>query len=256
MKKRIILVIVMAVILLLVTSAVFYLKDASNRNEVAVKNHDNQKEQSNKTSQDENLIQDKNCFVGTVLEETTTYMIVEPNEDEAERKSADKIRINYGEDHKDYLYGIGRKVIICYTGYIKETYPAQIDTNEILIEGYEEFTLTVKEAKEKKKTKILNNKELNPSNSDYNLYYYGIDEVMITIKDKTIALEEALRSGKMTIDGLIVKSNKDFPNAEVYKDGGSMEYHYDNYTIIKMHKLDGNRDVYIGTKEMTINQIN
>ena len=75
-------------------------------------------------------------FVGTVLEETTTYMIVEPNEDEEERKSSDKIRINYGTDHRDYLYGIGRKVIIKYTGYIKETYPAQIDTDDILIDEH------------------------------------------------------------------------------------------------------------------------
>lgn len=65
-------------------------------------------------------------FVGTILEETTTYMIVEPNEDETERKSADKIKINYGTDYIDYLYGIGRKVVIYYTGYIMESYPAQI----------------------------------------------------------------------------------------------------------------------------------
>ena len=51
------------------------------------------------------------------------------------------------------------------------------------------------------------------------------------------------------------KANKDIPNPEIYKDGGSMEYHYDNYTIIKMHKLDGNRDVYIGTKDMTMRSI-
>ena len=31
-------------------------------------------------------------FVGKVLEETTKYMIVEPNEDEEERKVSDKIR--------------------------------------------------------------------------------------------------------------------------------------------------------------------
>ena len=43
---------------------------------------------------EENNIQAYNSFVGTILEETTTYMIVEPNEDEEERKSADKIRIN------------------------------------------------------------------------------------------------------------------------------------------------------------------
>lgn len=196
-----------------------------------------------------------NSFVGTVLEETTTYMIVEPNEDEVERKSADKIQINYGTDHIDYLYGVGRKVIINYTGYIKETYPAQIDTNDILINGYEDFKLTVKTTENKKKTKILNSKEINEYDADCNLYYYGIDEVKINVDNKIMTLEEALRSGKMTINGLVIKANKDFPNAKVYKDGGSTEYCYDNYTIIKMHTLDGNRDVYIGTKDITINHI-
>ena len=74
-----------------------------------------------------------NSFVGTVIEETATYMIVEPNEDEIERKSSDRIVVNYGTDHIDYLYGIGRKVIINYSGYILETYPAQINTDSIQI---------------------------------------------------------------------------------------------------------------------------
>lgn len=222
--------------------------------EQLIANEDN-KRGTDEQNQIVTTLQTKHSFVGTVLEETTTYMIVEPNEDEPERKSADKIRINYGTDHIDYLYGIGRKVIIQYTGYIKETYPAQIDTNDILIDGYEEFELTVKLAKDKIKTKVVNNQELEKNGSDYNLYYYGIEEVNITINNETMSLEKALRSGKMTINGLIIKANKDFPNAQVYKDGGSTEYHYDNYTIIKMHKLDGNRDVYIGTKDMTINDI-
>ncbi len=80
-------------------------------------------------------------FVGTVLEETIEYMIVEPNEDEEERKSSDKIQISYGTNHKDYLYGIGRKVVIYYTGYIMESYPAQINTNKISTEGYKDFEL-------------------------------------------------------------------------------------------------------------------
>lgn len=31
----------------------------------------------------------------------------------------------------------------------------------------------------------------------------------------------------------------------MYDDGGSMEYRYDNYCIIKSNSLDGNKDVYI-----------
>lgn len=194
-------------------------------------------------------------FVGTVLEETTTYMIVEPNEDEKERKSSDKIQINYGTDHIDYLYGIGRKVIVEYNGAIKESYPAQINTDYILTNGYKNFTLTVKKSENTNKRKILNNTELYKNNSDFNLYYYGLDEVNVTIKCQTMSLEKALKSGKITLDGLIIKANKDFPNATSYDDGGSIEYHYDNYTIIKVHKLDGNRDVYIGVPSMKLNNL-
>lgn len=214
-----------------------------------------EKENLDTQNQVNNDTQIYNSFVGTVLEETTTYMIVEPNEDEDERKSSDKIRINYGVDHIDYLYGIGRKVVINYTGYIMETYPAQINTDNILIEGYEDFELIVEKSEEKEAKKILNNTELYKNNSDYNLYYYGLNKVDITVDNKTMSLEEALRSGKITLDGLIIKANKDLNEnlikGTMYKDGGSMIYKYEDYTIIKYHTLDGNRDVYIGTPEMT-----
>ena len=202
-----------------------------------------------------NDIQTYNSFVGTILEETTTYMIVEPNEDETERKSSDKIQINYGVDHRDYLYGIGRKVIINYTGYIKETYPAQIDTDNILINGYEEFEISVKESENKKKTKILNNTELHNNDSDYDLYYYGLDEVNIYVDNKTMSLEEALRSGKMTIDGILVKANQDVSDgkikSEMYKEGGTTEWYYNDYNIVKKHTLNGDRDVYILRSDLT-----
>ncbi len=41
----------------------------------------------------------------------------------------------------------------------------------------------------------------------------------------------------------------------MYRDGGSMVYQYGSYTILKCHTLDGNRDVYIGTPEMNINDV-
>ena len=199
-------------------------------------------------------------FVGTILEETTTYMIVEPNEDEIERESADKIKINYGTDHIDYLYGIGRKVVIYYTGYIMESYPAQINTDKISTDGYEDFKIEVKLSNKIKAKKILNNKNLSSDKQDYNLYFYGLDEVNVTLNNKTMSLEDSLKSGKMTIDGIIQKANKDEKDgkiikAEIYKDGGSTEYHYENYSIIKVHKLDGNRDVYIGIPNMKLDDL-
>lgn len=200
-----------------------------------------------------------NSFIGTILEETTTYMIVEPNEDEIERKSSDKIMINYGVDHNDYLYGVGRKVLINYTGYIMETYPAQINTNNISTQGYSDFEILVKESSQLKSKKILNNKELYKYNSDYDLYYYGLEEVEVKVDDKTNSLEEALRSGRLTLDGIIAKANEDahknIITSDMYKDGGSMIYYYDNYTILKFHNLDGNRNIYIGIKDMNINNL-
>lgn len=194
-------------------------------------------------------------FVGTVLEETTKYMIIEPNEDEEERKSSDKIKINYGTDHIDYLYGIGRKVIVFYNGFIMESYPAQINTDNILIDGYEDFELEVKVSNKIEKKKILNNKDLSSDKQDYNLYFYGLDAVNVTVNNKTMSLEDALKSGKLTIQGLLQKANRDIPNAICYKDGGSIEYHYKDYTIIKYHTLSGNGDVYIGVPEMKLTDL-
>ena len=64
------------------------------------------------------LDNEEKSFVGKVLEETTTYMIVEPANDEYERTVAEKIKIEYGTDHIDYLYGTGRMVVIYYKGKI------------------------------------------------------------------------------------------------------------------------------------------
>ena len=200
----------------------------------------------------------QNSFVGTVLEETTTYMVVEPNQDEQERKTADKIIINYGTDHIDYLYGKGRKVVINYKGAIKETYPAQINTDSILVNGYEDFELTIEKASNTDTKKILSSTELYKDDYDYNLYYYGLDKVNVTVDNKTMSLEEALRSGKMTLDGMIIKALKDYPFPQhiSYDDGGSMEFHYQDYAIVKFHTIEGKRDVYIGIPEMRIHDVN
>ncbi|MFR1776925.1 MAG: hypothetical protein ACLSW4_02555 [Clostridia bacterium] len=222
------------------------------------------KEENIKESNEENLELasdiEYSSFVGTVLEETTEYMIVEPNEDETERKSADKIKINYGTNHIDYLYGIGRKVVIYYTGYIMESYPAQINTDKISTDGYEDFKIEVKLSDKIETKKILNNKDLSSDKQDYNLYFYGLDEVNVTIKGQTMSLEKALKSGKMTLDGIIQKANKDEKEgkirAEMYKEGGSMEYHYKDYTIIKCHSTSENSDVYIGIPSMKLNDLN
>lgn len=215
--------------------------------------------QVNKYFNTEELTTDYNSFVGTILEERATYMIVEPNEDEIERKSADKIRINYGTDNVDYLYGVGRKVVISYTGAIMETYPAQINTNEISADGYSDFEIVIKKSDNKEAKKILNNTELYKHNSNYDLYYYGLEQVNVNVDNEILTLEEALKSGKITLEKIISNANRDLDSGKIkgdmYKDGGSMIYKYDTFTIIKLNRTDGNKDMYIGTPEMVQNDI-
>ncbi len=72
-------------------------------------------------------------FLATVLEETATYILVRPEANEIEAKSADKIVVSFNKEHKDYFYGVGRKVRIYYNGAIMESYPARINAYEIYV---------------------------------------------------------------------------------------------------------------------------
>lgn len=69
-------------------------------------------------------------FRGKIIEITANGIIIEPNEDEPIRKSADKIRVKMG------LYNmncIGMEAIVKYTGIILESYPVQVDTVDVKI---------------------------------------------------------------------------------------------------------------------------
>ncbi|MCL2859105.1 MAG: hypothetical protein FWF46_00745 [Oscillospiraceae bacterium] len=55
-------------------------------------------------------------------------LIVEPNENEEVRKSADKISVS---GNPKVTWEVGTEVIVTYTGEIMETYPAQINTIDV-----------------------------------------------------------------------------------------------------------------------------
>ena len=198
-------------------------------------------------------------FFGKVIESTSTYIIVEPNEDEEERKTADKISISLGK-YNDALYEVGTNVKITYDGNIMESYPAQIKATKVEIKSADNFEILFKERQKtdsyNKKYAILDKTE--SDKYDYNIYAYN-GSVNIRIDDKEYSLKQALTENKITMNEIIVKANQDERNgkikAEMYKDGGSILYKYDNYAIIKFHTLEGNRDVYIGSKDMNINDL-
>ena len=205
----------------------------------------------------------KNSFVGKVLEETTSYMIVKPIEDKADGDMGEKVKVEYGTDHYDYLFGKGRMVVIYFEGKPEETNDGMklVKSDDISTEGFREFELEVETSTEKQKRLALSGDDIQSfvsfgHMSDTNLYYYGVDKVLITIKGFTMPLETALEKGRITLDGIVANCNKDVMNGTleelVYKDGGSQVYKYPEYTIIKYHTIDGNRDVYIGSTDMDI----
>ena len=198
-------------------------------------------------------------FFGKVIESTNTYIIVEPNEGEGERKIADKISISLGKNN-DALYEIGTNVKITYHDNIMESYPAQIKATKVEIKSADNFEILFKGKQEtdsyNKKYAILEKTE--SDKYDYNIYAYN-GSVNIRIDNKEYSLKQVLTENKITMNEIIEKANQDERNGkikvEMYKDGGSILYKYDNYAIIKFHTLEGNRDVYIGSKDMNINDL-
>lgn len=197
-------------------------------------------------------------FYGKVIEAHQKYILVEPNEGEEIRKSADKIEISLGENN-DEIYKVGTNVKITYTGYIMETYPAKVEATNIEIKSVDKFEIRFYDKHPQNETKV--HKILDKSETekyDYNIYIYE-GAVNILINGEEISLRDALLNNKITMDEIIAKANQDLKDKKIsgymYRDGGSMIYNYDNYSIIKCHTLDGNRDVYIGIKEMTINNV-
>ena len=175
--------------------------------------------------------------------------------DEEERKSSDKFRIDLGKNN-DAIYVVGSNVKITYVGGINESYPAQIGATKIELKSVDNFTLIFNKEPGKAMHNIIDKK--NNTQYDYNIYSYQ-GTVEIIINGKTYTLEEALKNNKITMEEIIAKANEDLNKntitGDIYKDGGSMSYQYSNYTIIKFHTLDGNKDVYIGNKDLNINDI-
>lgn len=142
-----------------------------------------------------------------------------------------------------------------------ETYPAQIRVVRIEKEEQKEFTLKVYDKQPPRKDRnidtLLDKSETDQY--DYSIYAYQVN-VNIIIKGEETSLREAILQNKITMEEILEKANQEIQEPIVYKDGGSKEYHYDLYTIIKCHRLQGEgkgyvEDVYIGSPQMNINDI-
>lgn len=185
-------------------------------------------------------------FLGKVIEVGEKHIIVKPNEDEEEKEYL-QLLIKF--DNIDNTYKVNNLVKITYNGVLEESYPAQIKTDEVKLIP-RDFKLVFNKLPGNVKYQIIDKKT--NKNYNYNVYILG-GNIEIVINNKTYPLETALKNNVITMEEIIEKANQDIEEPWIYLDGGSKEYHYEDYTIIKLHTLDGNRDVYFGNKDLNIN---
>lgn len=145
MKKKIEIGIVIVVSIVIIMGMVYWI--LSNNSNVQIG--------ETKTDKEDLKKEDKYVtFYGTVLDSLGIFeevnwvkevpgriqITIQPEENEEIRKSADKI-ITYLKEENGNAYDPGTRVKVTYTGYVMETYPAQIDC--ISIEEVENKTISL-----------------------------------------------------------------------------------------------------------------
>ena len=95
---------------------------------------------------------------------------------------------------------------------------------------------------------------------DFNIFTYGGDVSFTFDTDMVYTFETALQENIVTADKILEQARIDSEygicEEGFYSDGGSVEYLYDDYTILKYDTLDGRKDLVIGIKGQIINDVN
>lgn len=95
---------------------------------------------------------------------------------------------------------------------------------------------------------------------DYSLCTFGGDVTITIDGDMVYSLEDAVSQNVISKEDILEQAKMDerYGLCEMgyYLDGGSTEYVYSDYTILKCNTLDGNKDLYIGMSGQILSQIN
>lgn len=99
----------------------------------------------------------------------------------------------------------------------------------------------------------------------YNIKSCGGEVYVLMSNNEKILLREALLNNIINMNDIIEQAESDVQNNKIenimYQDGGSKEYRYQEYTIIKLNKLpdlnnERNIDVYITAPQISISDLN
>ena len=151
-------------------------------------------------------------------------------------------------------------IIVLKGENIEELYLLRYSKKDIPVEYNSEYTLNItrKEDDSNIKRELITDKKFKQKHG-YNVYYYGIEKVKVLQNGREIDLKEAISKDNEIIEKIVLKAEKDtglgiVKNYGMYKDGGTEEYEYDDYNIIKSNRLAGensrNRDVYITRSDL------
>ncbi len=168
---------------------------------------------------------------------------------------------NYSEfKHSGELRAESIRQAMEYFG-LKESDITEQSTTEhttVMLEAKFDYELTVERSKSSGVTWMTNEQFYNKNG--FHAYLYCLDKAYITLDGKQMYIGDALNSGKMSVDRLIEKANNDancgIIKRDMLKDGGTMFYWYDDYTIIKRNAIgssseDRNQDLIIGYADMS-----
>ena len=117
--------------------------------------------------------------------------------------------------------------------------------NENIVIG--DFKIVFTENKNIGKKKIISKNIFNKNT--YDVYLYN-GEVKVIIDNKEYDLYDAIQSNKLTFQDIIDKAEKEAKGATQRSDGGSTLYVLNNFNILKYNIIQGNNDLYIGSKDL------
>ena len=145
-------------------------------------------------------------------------------------------------------------IIVLKGENIDELYLLRYNKKDIPVEYNSEYTLNItrKEDDSNIKRELITDKKFKQKHG-YNVYYYDVEKVKVLQNGKEVDLKEAISKDNAIIEKIVSKAEKDaglgiVTNYGMYNDGGTSEYTYNNYNIIKCDRLSENgniKDVYI-----------
>lgn len=97
-------------------------------------------------------------------------------------------------------------------------------------------------------------------NINFGVYTFGGDVTVTIEQDMVYSLEDALNKKVICVQNILDQAKLDekygICSSAFFQDGGSIEYIYTDYTILKFNTLDGNKDLIIGMSGSIINNDN